>query len=148
MNSATLRSNLRTSLLARANLTAIGAEVHRYAPGNRATIVPTIFFGDLSMSSEGIALSGSDSDATYTLSGEVYAFTTGGATDDDYDDAEANTTTLLVELRDTLESDPTIGGTCDLAYLASTGEIAPYVDPDSGRTFFQGEFGIAIRRIE
>jgi hypothetical protein len=148
MNSATLRSTLRTSLLARANLSSIGTEVHRYPPGSRATIVPTIFFGDMSFSSEGIALSGPDADATYTLGGEVYAFTTGGATDDDWDDAEINATTLLVELRDTLEADATVGGVCSYAWLSGSAEVQPSQDPDTGRTFFSAEFTITIRQVE
>ena len=147
MNAATFRSNLRTSLLARSALSTIGTEVHRYPPGSRATLAPTIILGDLSFSSEGIALSGPEADATYTLTGELYAVNTGGAADDDWDDAEITATTLLTELRDTLEADATVGGTCGYAWLSGASDVAPRENPETGRVFFNADFAITIRQV-
>lgn len=147
MNASQLRTNLQTQLLARPNLISLSTEVHRYPPGNRATVMPTIFFDELSVSSEGLALDGAETDRSYTLTGQAYAATTGGALDDDWDDGEANMTTLVEELFATLEADPTIGGTCSFAEL-STYTAAATQDEESGRTYFGAEFSITIRQVE
>lgn len=148
MNQASVRSTLRTQLLARANLISIDAEVHRYPPSDRATVLPTILFTEMSASSEGIDLASTESLRTYTLSGQAYATTTGGASDDDWDDADINLTTLLEELIGTLEDDPTIGGTCGYAQVTSFGPVTPAQDPDSGRTYMSAEFIITITQVE
>jgi hypothetical protein len=147
MNTAGLRTELQTQLLARSNLSTISAEVHRYPPGDRATVLPTIILTDDSTSSQGLALGGAESIRTVTLNGQAYATTTGGASDDDWDDAETNLTTLLEEMWDTLEADPTIGGLCDFAEVSSVNKTTSQ-DPDSGRTFFDAEFSITITQVE
>ena len=147
MNGSTLRTTLQTRLLARIALSTIGTEVYRYPPGSRATVAPTIFFNEWTASSEGLALDGAESDRTYTLSGEAYAFTTGGASDDDWDDAEAIATTLVEELIDELESDPTINGICSFAELASW-SMSSVEFEESKRTAFVVEFSVAIRQVE
>lgn len=147
MNASTLRATLRTSLLARANLASLSTEVHRYPPGSRATVMPTIFFDELSVSSVGLALDGAETDRSYTLSGSAYATTTGGALDDDWDDGEINLTTLMEELIGTLEDDPTIGATCSFAEL-STYTASATQDEESGRTYFGADFTITIRQVE
>lgn len=147
MNASLLRSTLQAQLLARPNLISLSAEVHRYPPGSRATVLPTIFFDELSVSSEGLALAGSESDRSYTLTGQAYAATTGGASDDEWDDGETNLTTLIEELYGTLEADPTIGGSCGFAELVSYTSAATQ-DEETGRTYFGAEFNISIRQAE
>jgi hypothetical protein len=147
MNGSTLRTTLQTRLNARSALSAIGTEVHRYPPGSRATVAPTIFFNEWAVSSEGLALDGAESDRTYTLSGEAYAFTTGGATDDDWDDAETTATTLVEELVNELEDDPTINGICSFAEV-STWSMSSVEFEESKRTAFVAEFTVSIRQVE
>lgn len=145
MNTATFRSNLRTQLLARANLTALGTQVHRYPPGARATVAPTIFFNEVSVGQDGLHLAG-DFDRTYTVTGECYA-TAPNDSDAEWAVAEGNAVTLVTELENQLDTDPTVNGACSHASLTAW-TLTPSQDEGSSRMFMGAEFTITVRDFD
>ena len=142
MNTSTFRSNLRTQLLVRPNLTSLGAEVHRYPPGARATVAPTIFFNEVSVSQDGLHEAGGF-DRTYTVTGEAYTRAPNDS-DGSWAAAEANAITLVSEVENQLDTDPTVNGACSYAFLTNW-TLAPTQDEGGSVMFMSVEFTITVR---
>lgn len=145
MNPSTFRTNLKTLLDARPNLTSIDCQVFRYPPGAKADVRPTLFLTEWRLDQiDGTLLPSSTIDRTYVFDGLGHV-ETAGAQESQWGTAEATASTLITELEATLLADQTVSGACTQARLASA-SLTPSTDGQK-RVFMDIEFSIAVRDV-
>lgn len=144
MNPSTFRTNLKTLLDARANLTSIDTQVFKYPPGAMGDTRPTIFLTEISTVQEDATLA-TAYDKTYTVEGRAYT-EVAGAEEAKWATAESQASTLITELESTLKTDQTVSGACTQARLTSW-TLAPRAEEGSKRVFMDVEFALTVRHV-